>query len=122
MGNAPGPLRDDKGRPVNAEQAEQEYRKSLIVAGRPLEGPDYEAGLEEWYGTYHQVTKEEQRANRVGFIAGAVVIGITAFVAVIAAFIGGILAFFIVGGIGLVLALVVNVLASLFATPSKPSA
>lgn len=108
-------LRDSTGRTITPAQAEQEYKKSLIVAGKPLDGPDYAAGLQAWLSTYDKAPTPDKRVETVAFIAFGVPMLIVAFVAIIAAVAGGgILGFFlilIVGGIGSFLfALLVTIL------------
>lgn len=89
------------GKPVTAAIVEAEYRKQLIVAGRPLEGDEYDQGLEDWCGTYRKLTKADKRsinaATTVTVIGVAITVAI-AFIALVAG--GGLLAFIIVAIIG----------------------
>ena len=57
---------DSNGKTVTAEQAENEFRKRVIVEGGPLEGEIYEQRLEAWMNTYRKKTpKERRRTNTV---------------------------------------------------------
>lgn len=92
------------GKTLTAEQVEAEYRKQLIVAGRPLEGDEYDQGLEAWCGTYRKLTNADKRsvtAATTVTVIGVVTTVIVAFIALVAG--GGLLGFIIIAIIGTII-------------------
>lgn len=94
---------DSKGKTVTVAQAEAEYRKQMIVTGRPLEGSDYDRGFQEWLGTYRKLTASDKKSIGATTITFAVMFAVVALIAFVALFTGGGLGWFlsilIVGGI-----------------------
>lgn len=88
------------GATLTALQVEQEFRKARIVAGQPTTGPEYAAALKEWKGTYTVVSAREKKASSASVMTLFVGIGITAVLAIMAGFGGGIFAFILVGVLG----------------------
>lgn len=94
---------DSKGKTVTAAQAEDEFRKQMVVAGRPLEGDDYDRSLQDWLGTYRKLTASDKKSIGATAITFASMFAAVALIAFIALFTGGGLGWFlgilIAGGI-----------------------
>lgn len=120
LGGMSDRYRDSAGRVITAAQAEQEYKKSLIVAGKPLNGPEYDAGLTEWLTTYSKITPAETRSLNVSVITFAVLLAIVIVIAAIAGIAGGgILGFILVAVIGGFMAFGLTAIVMLITTPKK---
>ena len=91
------------GKTLSAAQAEQEYRQQLIVAGRPLEGADYDRGLQEWLSTYRKLSKNDKRSITAATTVVAIGVALSALIAIFTLVAGaGLIAFvviLIVGGL-----------------------
>lgn len=113
---------DNKGKTVTVAQAESEYRKQAIVAGRPLEGDDYDHGFQEWLGTYRKLTAGDKKsigATTTTFVVMFAIFAIIAFVALLTGGgLGWLLGILITGGI---ISSVTAMLVMLFTTPAKKS-
>lgn len=111
---------DSAGKTVTAAQAEQEYRKQMIVAGRPLEGEEYDRGLDEWYGTYRKLTRSDKRSIGATTIVMAVGFAVAALVAFVALFSGGgLLAFVLILLIGGFLSFGLGMIVMIFTSLGK---
>lgn len=111
---------NSSGKTATSEQAEQEYRKQLIVAGKPLSGTEYDAGLSEWLTTYTPITKGDQRSISAALITFMVGAGISAIVAMIALVSGGgLLAFVLIFVIGAFMSFGLAGIVVIFTSPTK---
>lgn len=111
---------DSAGKTLTAAQAEQEYRKQLVVAGRPLDDADYDQGLQEWLSTYRTLTAGDKRsitAATVALVIGVCLTALVAFIALIAG--GGLIAFVLILVVGFIMSFGLGGLVVLFTSPSK---
>lgn len=111
---------DSAGRTVTAEQAENEFRKRVILQGGALEGDVYDKQLEAWMGTYQKLTQADKRsinATTATFVVGFSLVALTAFAALILG--GGLLAFILILLIGGVIACVPAILVMIFTSSKK---
>lgn len=112
---------DSAGKTVTVEQAENEFRKRMILQGEPLEGDAYDKKLEAWMGTYQKLTNADKRsisAATATFAVGFALVALSAFAALLLG--GGILAFILILLIGGVIACVPGILVMIFTSSKKP--
>ena len=113
-------FRDSSGRMVTRAEAERDFQKSLIVAGRELEGDAYDDALVKWLGTYHAVTPKEQRSTTAPvrfLLTGFAISAVLGFLAYIAG--GGFIAMLIVFGAGAFVTFGASAFVALFTIPKR---
>lgn len=94
---------DSAGKVTTRAQIEQEYRKSLIVAGKELSGDSYDQGLDAWLSTYRPMTRSDKRSINASVATMVIGFCVVGFIALIVLMSGGGLAGFIgvllIGGV-----------------------